>query len=924
MAEPIRVLHIDDQPDFAAMSAEFLERGDDRIEVVTETSGSDGLARLRSEAIDCIVSDYDMPGFDGISLLETVRDEFDELPFILFTGKGTEEIASEAISAGVTDYLQKKAGAEQYTVLRHRIVRAVDQYRTRRALETNKRRFRTLVEQSSDAIFIVEPGGHFDFVTSAVERVLGYHPDEIIGRNGFDDIHPDDRGRVEDQFSTLIQDPGDDVSVEYRYRHADGHWVWIEARGRNLLADPVIEGIVVYASDITARKQREERMERQERILGTLGDAVYALDSEGRITAVNDRAEQLLGYRREELLGEHVSVVISEQDLQKGTDTIRELVAAGGQGVGTFEEVLHTKQGDAIHCSVRLTVLYDDDGEFVGSTGVVRDISERKRQEEKLDRLRERSRALMNTETREETARVATEAADEVIGAPLSGVRVIAEDGQSLESLAVVETVYEVFDRLPSYPRDTDPGSRADLLWQVIEDGRPRRFDDTRDHPAVAESSPAKSAILHPIGDHGVFIVSSPEPNAFDDMDEALVEILASSLTSAMDRVDREQRLRERERRLERLHDATLELMAAETQQDIAEQAVAAGEDILGFPIVLVRLYDEERGELVPVAQNDSLEDVLPAREAYTGEGTSLNWEAFEAGEIRLFENVGDIDRATDSDTALENLMVLPLGNYGTFAAGETSPSAFDENDLYLAKILASETEAALQRADREAELRNQRAALERQNERLNEFAGIVSHDLRNPLSVAKGRIGLAMEENDSDHLPPIATALDRMDQIIDRTLTLARQGQVVGDTEPVDLTDLVGGCWLNIESEAATLTLADPPTVLADPERLPHLFENLFRNAVEHGGESVGIEVGGLPGGFYVQDDGTGIPNKERNHVLEVGFSTSETGTGLGLGIVREISDAHGWTLTVTEGSTGGARFEFTDVDLAAEAGLG
>ena len=924
MAEPIRVLHIDDQPDFTAMAAEFLERADERLEIVTAASASEGMDRLRSDSIDCIVSDYDMPETDGIALLEEVRAEFGELPFILYTGKGTEEVASEAISTGVTDYLQKKTGTEQYAVLRHRIVNAVDRYRTHHALEVNKQRFRTLVEESTDAIFIVGPDGTFEFVTPAVERVLGYKADDLIGRNGFDNIHPDDRERVQERFMALVADTDDAAEVEYRYRHADDHWVWIEARGRNLLQDDVIEGIVVYARDVTDRHQREEQMERQERILETLGDAVYALDAEGRITELNDRAEELLGYSREELVGEPVSVVLSDEDVEKGTSTINELLAAGGDGVGTFEEVIRTADGDTIECAVHVTVLQDDDGTFLGSAGVVRNISDRKQQEEKLNRLRQRSQLLMNTETREETARVATEAADDIIGAPLSGVHFVTDDGTRLEAVSLVEDVHEVFDETPGYDRAAEEGSRAALVWGVFDRGAPLHIDDTTAYPSLEEATPTRSVIIHPIGDHGVFIVSSPEPNAFDETDEALVEILSSSLTSAMDRVDREQRLRERERRLERLHDATLELMGAETQQEIAERAVAAGEDILGFPIVLVRLYDEERGGLVPVAQNDSLEDVLPERPVFTAEGTSLNWEAYEAGEVRLYENVGEIDRAFDADTALENLMVLPLGEYGTIAAGETSPAAFGENDLYLARILASETEAALQRADRETELRHQQTALERQNERLNEFAGIVSHDLRNPLAVAKGRIGLAMEESDSEHLPPIATALDRMDQIIDRTLTLARQGQVVGETEPVALADLVKGCWLNIEADAATLTLADPPTVLADPERLPHLFENLFRNAVEHGGQSVGIEVGGLPDGFYVEDDGPGIPEADRSLAFKVGYSTSETGTGLGLGIVREIAEAHGWRLSVAEGSAGGARFEFIGVDLVAEQSLG
>ncbi len=917
MGEDIRVLHVDDQPEFSAMAAEFLHRVDDRIDIVAETDVAAGLDRLETEPIDCILSDYDMPTVDGLEFLERVRDQYGDLPFILFTGKGTEAVASDAVSAGATDYFQKKSGTDEYQVLGHRIINAVEQYRAQRALEDNKERFRTLVERSTDAIFIVGDNGTFEYVTPSVEHVLGYQAEELHGVNGFEGIHPEDTERVQTAFAQLISDPEGTASVEYRYRHANGEWVWIEARGRNLLDDDLIEGVVVYARDVTDRKRRAQRLERHERILETLGDAVYALDDEGKIIDVNEQTVRMTGYDREDLLGSDISRVVSAEGVKAGNRVIRELLAADDQQVGTFEGDLITADGDAVECSVRMTLLYSDDGDFVGSGGVARDITHERRHDRRLERLRQRSQALMYTETREATARAATLAADEVIGAPLSGVHLLDDDGSALEPVAVVDQVHEAFDDVPRYPRGAEPGTRAALIWEVFESGEPIRIDNVREYAGLTETTPARSVIVHPVGTHGVFIVSAGEAHTFDDTDEALVEILASSLTSAMDRVDREERLRDRERRLERLHNATVELMEAQTPEEIADRAVTAGDDILGFPIVLVRLYDEDRGGLVPVAQNESLEDVLPERSVYTAEGTSLNWEAFESGELQRYDDVSEIDRAVDSDTELGSLLVVPLGEYGTFAAGESETGAFDETDVFLARILARETEAALQRADREVELRVQQEELERQNDRLNEFASIVSHDLRNPLTVAEGRIKLAREECESEHLEPVEAALDRMNEIVERTLTLAREGQVVGDTEQVDLATLIDRCWASIDSAEATIAIEDPPTILADPDRLPHLFENLFRNAVEHGGPSVHIEVGRLPDGVFVQDDGPGIQPDDRDRVLEVGYSTTEQGTGLGLGIVREIANAHGWSVDVTESPSGGARFEITGVNV-------
>jgi PAS domain S-box-containing protein len=209
---------------------------------------------------------------------------------------------------------------------------------------------------------------------------------------------------------------------------------------------------------------------------------------------------------------------------------------------------------------------------------------------------------------------------------------------------------------------------------------------------------------------------------------------------------------------------------------------------------------------------------------------------------------------------------------------------------------------------------------LERQNERLEEFASIVSHDLRNPLNVAVGRTELASEDCDSPHLEAVENAHDRMQDLIEDLLTLAREGDEVRAVEPVALTEVCERCWNRIDAGGATLEVEVDGTVEADRSRVQQLLENLFRNSVEHGGEGVSVTVGDLDDGegFYVADDGPGIPEEDREDVFEAGFSTAESGTGFGLRIVKQVVDAHGWSIDVTEGDEGGARFEITDVTRA------
>ena len=204
---------------------------------------------------------------------------------------------------------------------------------------------------------------------------------------------------------------------------------------------------------------------------------------------------------------------------------------------------------------------------------------------------------------------------------------------------------------------------------------------------------------------------------------------------------------------------------------------------------------------------------------------------------------------------------------------------------------------------------------LERQNEWLEQFASLISHDLRNPLQVAKTRASLAREHEDTSYLDGAADAFSRMETLLDDLLRLARHGQRVSEMEPVALGEVARGCWQTVATADATLAVEADRTVLADRSRLKELFENLFRNAVEHDA-GVGVTVADHPGGFAVADTGPGIPADDRDRVFEAGYTTTEAGTGFGLHIVEEIAEAHGWAVAAAESDAGGARFEVTGVE--------
>ena len=238
-------------------------------------------------------------------------------------------------------------------------------------------------------------------------------------------------------------------------------------------------------------------------------------------------------------------------------------------------------------------------------------------------------------------------------------------------------------------------------------------------------------------------------------------------------------------------------------------------------------------------------------------------------------------------------------------------------------------------RREREDRLRDQK-------EQLDQFADILTHDIRNPLSVAQGYTELAQENHDIPELERVSDSLDRIDELVEDILLLSKEGQFIGETERVDIGACVSESWSAVDIGEATLQIeSEMGSVMADRSRFNELLENLFRNSVEHGstgsrtqsgdsvehdstssrtqsgdagghaGETVTISVGRTADGLFIEDNGPGIPEEIRSEVFDHGYSTDEEGTGFGLSIASQIADGHGWTISVTEGSEGGARFE-------------
>lgn len=193
------------------------------------------------------------------------------------------------------------------------------------------------------------------------------------------------------------------------------------------------------------------------------------------------------------------------------------------------------------------------------------------------------------------------------------------------------------------------------------------------------------------------------------------------------------------------------------------------------------------------------------------------------------------------------------------------------------------------------------------------EFAETLVHELRNPLGVAKAQLEIGRDTGAQDALQEVESALDQLEHTIQNLSVLARL-DMLDVTSSQELADTAKKAWETIgpETDSADLTIVDSAPLIADHDLLEYLFSNLFRNSIRHSHDTVTIRVGTRSNGFYVEDNGPGIPVGDREKVFARGYTTTD-GLGIGLHIVHRIAQAHGWNVSVSESESGGTRVELT-----------
>ncbi|QOS13990.1 receiver/sensor box histidine kinase (plasmid) [Haloferax gibbonsii] len=711
------------------------------------------------------------------------------------------------------------------------------------------RSHRVIVEAMEDGAFVLDDRRRVEYVNPRIEEITGRASETLRG----------------EQFESLV-DAGLFPAGEYeRYRDAvsrvlsegvterlDVRFVDAEGDPRlfELQLSPAVDGEKAIGVVGIPRDvtDREVATNQRGELLERMTDAFFALDTDWRFVYFNDRAKTIFSEVREPELGERIWDLYPSVVDTELFDNYHEAMRT--QEPVTFETFSEVYDG---WFEVRA---YPSPS---GLSVYFRDVTTRKRYLHALESTNQRLETVL------QNLPIILSAFDS------EGVFTMSE-GAGLESLG------------------RDPG-------EVVGRSAFELYDDTPAATDAIARGLSGEAVDTRIEYHGAVYDVWYRP-VFDDDGE--VSKLLGVAIDVTDRARLEDGLRS-------LQAVTRDLILTESVEEVAALAVAAVPELVPDAEAAIWLADDGGGLSPAASTGDGFESTVRIETVPGGP---------ESDAVTRVDSAAVDDRLLPPESDAASVLRVPLGSHGLLVVA-TDADAFLDVDVDLFELFGSTVATALSGTVREQELRNREADLAAANERLDDFVSIVAHDLRNPLAVATGYLDLGIESGERAHLERAANAVERMSELVEEVLDLARQRTPVVDAKSVDLARVVDHAWRFVDTGDATLVRGELFVVEGDDGRLLRLFENLFRNSVEHArppDDPLAVRVGALDdrSGFYVADNGVGIPEEIRERVFDHGYTTTPRGTGYGLAIVRDIADAHGWSVSLAESAEGGARFEF------------
>ncbi|WP_339105260.1 PAS domain S-box protein [Haloterrigena salinisoli] len=554
----------------------------------------------------------------------------------------------------------------------------------RKERERDLQRYETIIQSIGDPVYTLDESGTVQFINDAIEPLAGYDPDALIGDDVSALLPPPDLERAREQVRDLLREDEPYGTVETDFVTADGDVIETETHVALLpMDDGEFAGTAGVVRDITDRKERERELERYETIIQAIGDPVYTLDESGTFRFVNDAIEPLAGYDPETLIGSDIETVMSPENLETARELVRELLREG-KPYETFEMDLETADGGVIEAENHMALLPTDDDEFAGTAGVVRDITDRKRRERELER---------TTDLLERVQRMAKVGGWELDLEP------------EPRTATWTDEMYRLHDLSPDVTPD---------LERTIECYHPddRAFVRERIETAIETETGYDFEARIRTGEGEIRWVRSISEPIRDEAGD-----LHKYRGTVQDISDRKRR----ELALESLHETARGLLNAETESTAADLVVDAAADLLesGDVGAGVYLLDSETNRFEPVSSTPGFADRSDGPPSIAvGDGDSVLWTTYVTGTQTVVDAAEIGDRSPIFGGDAPGGLLVPIGDYGVFVL-LASPATIDDETRRLFETLVATTEAAFDRLESEANLRERDAELAAQNRRL-------------------------------------------------------------------------------------------------------------------------------------------------------------------------------------------------------------
>jgi len=715
------IVVVGDTPWITSYAGALRETFDTTVHTVSTVSAA--RERLRQTTVDCVVTDYDLAESTGIDLVRRIRDTSATLPVILGMTDGSERLASEAIEAGVTDYLAVTDPSDDtLTDALRRTERALRRSQRAATQRERARQFDAIFHETRSATWVLAPDGTLTRVNQAARDMVDTDADTVVG-----DLFwtlpwwPDD-GQTRADIRRLVEAAG---AGEF------GHAVVIQDAATNssvldLSVQPVtnergdLVSIIVDSVDITDRVDLERELRRSEKLhrvtLNNMTDTVLITDEDGEYTYVCPNAHFIFGYTADEIRE------LGTIDALLGDDLFdRERLADEGV-LKNIETTATDKAGREHTLLVNVREVAIQDGTLLYSC---RDVTKRKQREQSLASLQETARDFLYAETHQEIAQHVVDDTSDVLGLEASAVYLFDADENHLQSAVHSQAMRNAHGPLPAVHADGN-----DLVSHSFVENEARFFADVHDADRLANfATDLRSAAYIPLGNHGVFVVGSTEVGVFDDVTRELADLLAATAEAALDRVDRESRLREQDRELQRQNDRLTALnQINETIREI-DQALVQSETREEIDhTVCDRLTADGRFQFAWIGTLDEpSETVTPQAWAGTDRGY-LDTQSFPvaaadvepagrtaaSGAMTLVSNVAaDLRAASWRKDAISrdllSVLSIPLVyndiSYGVLTVYATTPDAFGETIQSVFAELGETIAAAISASERKRAL---------------------------------------------------------------------------------------------------------------------------------------------------------------------------------------------------------------------------